>query len=72
MDGINATNVGGSGLIQSIVRKSMKAGEKTREAEEAKRVKEIEELVKSVPKIDYVERKIVEGSSYRRYLDIMA
>ncbi len=67
-----ATNVGGAGLVHTLIIKSLKAGKKTQEAEEAKIEKETEELVKAVPAIYKADRKIIEYDNHGRHLDTFA
>ncbi len=67
---IAATNVGHAGLAHSIIQKSLKAGKKTRESEEAKIEKETEEIIKSVPIIYNLEGEIIEYDCRGRHLNL--
>ena len=71
MDGVvAATNVGNAGLAHYIIIKSLEAGKKTSESEEAEIKKETEELIKSVPRIYNCQGELIEYSNLGRHLNM--
>ncbi len=67
---IAATNLGGAGLAHSLIRKSMKTGERTQESKDMERERRAEILVKSIPEIYDVKGKLIEYDSHGRHLDM--